>query len=519
MERAICTLALGGRYSIFVGSVITPPQKLQWEGVTIRAPAFTRAKAESKRAVAKKSQRLVTVLGVALACALSGRTASAQDWPRFGWDVGRSSAPRVEMGITVANVVSLERQQVTLDGTVDASAIYLHHVIVHGAAHDVVFVTTTYGKTIAIDADHGTVLWEYTPSSYAKLAGSYQVTTTTPVADPDRRFIYAASPDGAIQKLAVSDGRVVWRTAVTRLPRREKLAAPLNIFRGRVFAATGGYIGDAPPYQGHVAMLDAETGALLHVWNSLCSDRHELLDPSSCPASGSAIWGRAGAVIDSVTGTVYVATGNGPWDGRSNWGDAVIALDADLAGIVGNYTPENTDELAASDADLGSTAPARLGRGLVAQGGKDGKIRLLDWSAIRGGVPHRGGEVEVGSTPSGSDLFTAVAVLHTDSVTRMFAADNGGTAAWTVSPRGLDPIWRNGHAGTSPVVADGLVFVYDPAGGVRVYEAFSGRAIATLECGPGHWNSPIIAAGRIVLPEGNSNDRELSGVLDIWRVP
>ena len=458
-------------------------------------------------------------LAVVVAAVLCPGAASAQDWPRFGWDVGRSNAPRVAMGITAANVALLRRQQVNLDGTVDASAIYLHHVVVHGAAHDVAFVTTTYGKTIAIDADRGTVLWEYTPTSYAKLAGSYQVTTTTPAADPDREFIYAASPDGAIQKLAVSDGRVVWRTAVTRLPRREKLAAPLNVFRGRVIATTGGYIGDAPPYQGHVAILDAETGTLLHIWNSLCSDRHELIDPASCPASGSAIWGRAGAVVDSVTGTVFVATGNGPWDGRSNWGDAVIALDPDLAGIVGNYTPENTDELAGRDADLGSTAPTLLGRGLVAQGGKDGKLRLLDWPAMHGGVPHRGGEVEVGSTPSGSDLFTAVAVLHTDSVAWMFAADNGGTAAWTVSGRGLERMWRNGHAGTSPVVADGLVFVYDPGGGLRVYEAFSGRSIATLECGSGHWNSPIIADGRIILPEGNSNDQEPAGVLDIWRVP
>src|SRR5438105_8554302 len=35
--------------------------------------------------------------------------------------------------------------------------------------------------------------------------------------------------------------------------------------------------------------------SLLHVWNSLCSDRPGLLNPASCPASGSAIWGRAGA--------------------------------------------------------------------------------------------------------------------------------------------------------------------------------------------------------------------------------
>src|SRR5207237_3952548 len=48
---------------------------------------------------------------------------SAHDWTRFGWDVGRSSATADETGITAANVGTMRRQQVTLDGTVDASPI------------------------------------------------------------------------------------------------------------------------------------------------------------------------------------------------------------------------------------------------------------------------------------------------------------------------------------------------------------------------------------------------------------
>jgi hypothetical protein len=67
------------------------------------------------------------------------------------------------------------------------------------------------------------------------------------------------------------------------------------------------------------------------------------------------------------------------------------------------------------------------------------------------------------------------------------------------------------------VVADGMLFVYDPHGGLRIYEATSGRPIATLPCGPGHWNSPIVADGRIALPEGNANSHLANGVLDIWR--
>src|ERR1051325_10933655 len=85
----------------------------------------------------------------------------ARDWPQFGWDVASSGAPDFATGITAANVGSLTRRQVRLNGTVDASAIYLHGAIVNGAAHDTFFVTTSYGKTIAVDADTGAVLWEY----------------------------------------------------------------------------------------------------------------------------------------------------------------------------------------------------------------------------------------------------------------------------------------------------------------------------------------------------------------------
>jgi outer membrane protein assembly factor BamB len=450
--------------------------------------------------------------------AASRRAADGHDWTRFGWDAGRSSAPGDSMGITAANVDSLVRQQVTIDGTVDASAIYLHGVQVNGGPHDVFFVTTTYGKTVAIDADSGTVLWEFTPSGYAGWAGSAQITTSTPVADPDRANIYAAAPDGEIRKLAVADGHVVWNTAITLLPTREKIASPLNYYDGRVIATTGGYIGDAPPYQGHVAILDAASGQLLHVWNALCSDTLRLLTPANCAQSDAAIWGRAGAVIDTATGAIYVATGNALWDGVTYWGDATLELNRDATGMLGNYTPTNTAQLNASDLDLGSTSPVLLGGGLVAQGGKDGKIRLLDWSAMQGTTGHLGGEQQSVSTPSGSALFTAPAVLHTGTATWMFAADNGGTAAWTLTDGRLQPAWRNRNAGTSPVVADGLVFVYGPRGGLRVYEAATGRALADLACGAGHWNSPIVVDGRIALPEGNANRHRTTGVLDIWRL-
>lgn len=464
----------------------------------------------------------LAVLATAPACAQGGPGQAAKggdgDWTRFGFDAQRSNAASGG-GLTADDLSSLERQQVDVGGTVDASPIYLRGVTIGGATHDAFFVTTTYGKTVAIDADDGTVLWTYTPPGYDGWAGSYRITTATPVADPDRQHLYAAAPDGKVRKLAVADGSEVWSTAVTRLPEREKIAASLNLADGRVLVSTGGYIGDKPPYQGHVALLDASDGSLVGAWNALCSDRAGLLEPSSCPESGAALWGRGGVVVDPEDGSLFVASGDGRYDGATYWGDAVLQLAPDAGRLLGNYTPEDTDRLDRQDVDLGSSSPALLGGGLVVQGGKDEQLHLLDWSAMQGDAAHRGGERQSVPTPSGAKLFTSLAVWQHDGTTWLFAADAGATAAWTLKDGKLAQAWHDGHGGTSPVLVDGLLYVFDPGAGVRVYRADGGDQVALLEAGRGHWNSPIVADGRVALPEGNANDHETKGVLDIWRKP
>ncbi len=443
--------------------------------------------------------------------------AAGHDWTRFGFDARRSNDDSQATGITAANVGSLVRQQVQLPGTVDSSAIYLHGVKIGGATHDAFFVTTTYGITLAIDAASGKILWRWTPPRYSHWAGSAQITTATPVADPSRKWIYAASPDGLIQKLTVKAGHAVWRRRITKLPGYEKVAASLNFDSGHVIATTGGYIGDAPPYQGHVVVIAARNGRLLHVWNSLCSNLHRLIYPPFCKSTDSAIWGRAGAVVVPRSGKLLVATGNGTWNGHTDWGDAVLVLSS-KARLVGNYTPTNTAELDVQDVDLGSTSPVYLTPGLIAQGGKDGKIRLLSLRRLRGTRPHKGHELQVVSTPSGTDLFTAPAVWRSGKRVWLIAADGGGTQAWSLQGGRLHSVWRNGTGGTSPVIAGGLLWVYGPGGGLRVYQPATGTLVTTLSAGGGHWNSPIVTDGRVALPEGNANDHATSGMLDIWRV-
>lgn len=460
---------------------------------------------------------LMAVLGLSGAvCAWCQQ--SPNDWTQFGWDLASTSSSTAPTGITASNVATMQLHQIKLDGTVDASVIYLQGAMVNGGRHDVFFMTTSYGKTIAVDANYGRVLWEYTPQGYSSWAGTRQITNSTPVAEPDGQYIYAATPDGAVEKLAVSDGHLVWKTAVTLLPQREKMDSPLKLLEGHIVAITAGYIGDRPPYQGHVAILDAQSGKLLHVWNSLCSDRPGLIQPSSCSATQSAIWGRAGPVIDAA-GDIFVATGNGPYNGKTNWGDSIIELNSDATRMLGNYTPEDNEELNDRDLDLGSTSPVLLGDGILAQGGKDGLIRLVSIQAMAGTAAHVGHELQIVSTPSRDLLFTAPAVWRHGTEIWMFVADGTGTQAWTFDNDRLAARWKNGNPGTSPVVAGNLLYIYDPGGGLRVYDPLSGNQITDLPCGNGHWNSPIVANGKIALPEGTANRHETSGVLDIWTLP
>jgi outer membrane protein assembly factor BamB len=449
------------------------------------------------------------------AASAAGAPTGGTDWPMAGFGPARSNSGPASTGITPGNVGTLRRRQVKLPGTVDSSPIYLHDMKVGGKTRDVFFVTTTYGITLAVDAARGRILWRYTPPGYSDWARSAQITTMTPVADPGRTAIYAGAPDGRIRKLSVSSGKELWSTSITRDPTHEKLAAPLNFSRGLVIAATGGYIGDAPPYQGHVVTLSPANGHIVGVWNSLCSDRHELIEPSSCPASDSAIWGRTAPVVDPATGELLVATGNAPFDGKTNWGDSVLVLSPDAKSLLKHWTPSNQAQLNDDDLDLGSTAPALLSGGYFVQGGKDGVLRLLQLSRLAGVDSSTGGELQSVPVPGPTDLFSAPA---TWKGTWVFLATSDGTAAWTLRNGRLRKAWSNEVGGTSPVLAGGLLYV-QRSGDIHVYQPSTGKVLGDLPIGDAHWQSPIVADGRVAAAEGDSNDHAATGVLDIYRLP
>jgi outer membrane protein assembly factor BamB len=450
------------------------------------------------------------------------------DWTQFGYNAQRSGVGPADTGITAATLGRLQTRVIQLPGTVDSAPVELHAVRVGRRVRDVVVVTTSYGISLAIDPGTGRRLWKQVPRGTASLEGSPQITAASPIADPDRRFVYTASPNGYIHKLRISNGRQVWGRKITFNPHREKMEGALNIEGGNVIATTGGYDGDAPVYQGHLVLISRRTGHITHVWNSLCSNRRHLIDPpSSCPASDSAILGRAGSVIEPGTGRILIATGNAPFNGATDWGDSVLELSRSLR-LLHNWTPRNQQSLNQNDGDLGSTEPALLpvvaGLHLAVQGGKDGILRLLNLRRLdgttHGAGPRTGGQLQQIDAPGSTDVFTQPAVWRHDGHIYVFVTTGGGTAAYELGANHrLFVVWKDSEAGTSPVVAGGLLYVYDPGGRLVVRNPASGHIAATLAARAGHWNSPIVVGGRIILPVGDDNNHLTHGRLFIYHLP
>jgi hypothetical protein len=408
-----------------------------------------------------------------------------------------------------------------LPGTVDSSPIYLHDVEVKGVRRDVFVMTTTYGLTVALDATSDQIVWVFRPSTYRSYAGTYRITTSAPAADPDRRHVFASSPDGRIHRLVLSTGAEdtggSWPVTVTRLPEREKLTSAINVTRGHVIVTSGGYIGDQPPYQGHVVLLDQRSGRIAAVFNSLCGKVRRLLDPRTCPSQDSAIWSRGGVTVEP-DGKLLFATGNGPNNGRTDLGDSVVELTPDAGRVLQHWTPRDAAQLNAQDLDVGSTGPVLTWRGTVVQGGKDQKLHVLS-------LGHLAREVQTLPAPASQKIVTSQPAVwrHGRDVT-LFATSDSGTAAYAVDRRGrLNRIWENGTTGTSPVVAGGLLYVYDPHGdgdgGLVVYDPLSGRRLAKLPAGGGHWNAPVLGGGRIALPTIDANSHLQTGSISLYSLP
>jgi outer membrane protein assembly factor BamB len=428
--------------------------------------------------------------------------AASSDWPLFGHDSTRDSVAD-ERTLSPQSVSGLRTRWHVLLGSVADSA-----PIVVG---DRLFITTRDGTTAAVGVANGQIAWRF------KTQGP-KITTSVPAYDPAENVLYAGGVDGAVHKLNPADGRELrsggFPVSITLAPETEKNASPLNLANGYVYAQTSGYIGDATPYVGHVVAIRLHDGER-HVFNSLCSSRRALIEPQSCDAQRSGMWSRAGVVVDpdpAMHGRIYAATGNAPFDARAgHYGDTILSLSADASRLLGSLTPDNYARLDAEDLDVGSSSPALLPRQpdsatplLAVQGGKDAVLRLFDRA-------HMSGRAPLQTLPLSNELFSAPAVWSEPrGATYVFAGLGDGVHAYRLTTRDrtsrLTAAWRTDLAGavqgTSPVVANGVVFVAT-SGQLIALNARTGDRLWSSELGPIHWESPAVANGAVYCSDEN----------------
>lgn len=388
------------------------------------------------------------------------------------------------------------------------------------------FVTTMKGSILALDASTGQLVWQQHTSGP-------KFTTSSPAIDPSGQYVYGYGLDGKVHKYAVGNGAEQtgngWPATITLMPEVEKGSSSLNIANGYLYMTTSGYPGDAGHYQGHVVAVKLSTGAV-SVFNSLCANIHQLLDNVStdtnyCPDVQSGIWARAGAVVDASTGNVFVTTGNGNYTantGSFDYGDSVIELSGDLQKVIDTYTPTNFSYLQSTDLDLGGDSPALLPvqKGsatpyLAVQGGKDGKLRLLNARNLsgQGGPGHVGGELQVVTLPVQGGVFAQpIAWNDAHGITWVFVTNGSGLNAFKVvtDARGhttLHVAYHNSNAGSSPLIADGILFVQnngvlramDPTTGNVLWNSSQSSAGGSI--GGLHWQSPIVVNGHVYVPD------------------
>ena len=332
-----------------------------------------------------KKQTIGTALALVL-CVFAGKASDNPATPinvlTANYDNARTNANLHETILNTSNVNKNTFGKLAsfpVDGQIYAQPLYVSGVQIPGRGiHNIVYTVTMHNSVYAMDADalgSTTPLWQVNlgpsvPSSVLNFTDILPEVgiLSTPVIDLVRHAIYVVSetlendaPVFHVHALSLSDGHemlhgpVVVRASVKgtgsgtndagtmEFDASVQLQRPgLILLDGVVFVAFGSH-GDDGNFHGWMIGYNA-------------SDlRKQVAVLNTTPNTiGGSIWqaGRAPAVDSS--GNIYVSTGNGEFDGKSEFSDSVLKLSGRHLSILDWYTPDNWAVLRDKDQDLGS---------------------------------------------------------------------------------------------------------------------------------------------------------------------
>jgi outer membrane protein assembly factor BamB len=245
---------------------------------------------------------------------------------------------------------------------------------------DIVIVAGASDTVFGLDADEGKVLWhkkmqiEGSPKNPAGHWLCPNALNATPVVDKRSRTVYVLASDGKLHSLNFINGEDM-APPVQFTPPFAKTWS-LNIVDNTLYSATS---------QGCNGVRSA-----VYAMN-LSDPKRPVAMFQSSPTGGAGIWGRAGAAVTS-SGMIVVETGDGAYDAAAGkFPDTFLGLSAKDLKLVDYYTPANRAYITKKDLDMGNMSaivfPYKQWE-LVAGGGKEGVIYLLDAKAL-GGADHR----------------------------------------------------------------------------------------------------------------------------------
>jgi hypothetical protein len=357
--------------------------------------------------------RLTPIVAMILCSVLPGPLHAQVNVTTYHNDNARTGQNTQETILTPFNVNSAQFGKlftVAVDGYVNAQPLYVANLPIQGGTHNVLYIVTEHDSLYAIDADNGTVYWHINliPAGGSTVSSATdtkcgdivpeQGITGTPVIDINTRtlylvavskvngtvvqFLHAIDIQSSAEKFGgpvdiqasapgtAEDGN---GTTVTFRPLNENQRAALLLDNGHVVIAWSSHC-DVDPWHGWVMSYAAATLAQEGVFNPSANGR----------ANG--VWMSGGGMAADANGNIFVVTGNGSWNGTTDFGDSIVKLGPPSGGafpIVDYFTPYNQSILSTNDTDVASGGLVLLpalgsGKQLLTQMGKEGKIYVLD---------------------------------------------------------------------------------------------------------------------------------------------
>ena len=472
----------------------------------------------------------------------------------------RRGAFEQETILNASNVANItQKGHYTADAWIWAQPLYVHGVLVNSVQYDLLIVATMGNSVYAFDANNpgSSPLWSRTgisslrtsfpgygghpdPDFYSQPIGCMASPAIDQIAGvlfvscvdntPSCRLFKLSLTNGAVLASAVVTGSVtgsgdptggdkVSGGTLTFYPDFELPRASLAIANGNVYVSYAAYA-DNHPWHGWVFSYDEATLTQQAAW---CATPN---------GYGGSVWMGGGAPAVDASGNLYVTTGNGDYNGTTNFANSIVKLSSSLV-LLDWWTPSNYAALEAGDLDIASVRPMLIpDSSQVVSGGKEYKLYSVNTTCM--GHLQGGGsgcpaaqvfQVIPGYTPTefnglyseamarGMIYFAtstthtygfsvAGGVFNTNSVATSATRPFPGDALSVSSNDSLNPLlWAvtadtNSGQGAPHVPVQGTLRVFD---GKTLAQLYSDAGIGDQN----KFNPPLVVGGKVYVASGN----------------